>query len=47
MTSAKPKSAYGWYRTSVTVTFTIADGGAHHHVPLVLSPWSYTTYRGS
>jgi 5-hydroxyisourate hydrolase len=35
------------YYPSVTVTFTIADGGAHHHVPLVLSPWSYTTYRGS
>ena len=32
---------------SVTVTFRIADGGAHHHVPLLLSPWSYTTYRGS
>jgi 5-hydroxyisourate hydrolase len=35
------------YYPSVTVTFTIGDGGAHHHVPLVLSPWSYTTYRGS
>ena len=32
---------------SVTVTFTIVDGGAHHHVPLLLSPWSYTTYRGT
>ncbi len=32
---------------SVTVTFTIRDGGAHHHVPLLLSPWSYTTYKGS
>jgi 5-hydroxyisourate hydrolase len=32
---------------SVTVTFRVADGGAHHHVPLLLSPWSYTTYRGS
>ena len=32
---------------SVTVTFRITDGGAHHHVPLLLSPWSYTTYRGS
>ena len=32
---------------SVTVTFTLADGGAHHHIPLLLSPWSYTTYRGS
>lgn len=32
---------------SVTVTFTVTDGRAHHHVPLLLSPWSYTTYRGS
>ena len=32
---------------SVTVTFSIHDGGAHHHVPLLLSPHSYTTYRGS
>jgi 5-hydroxyisourate hydrolase len=32
---------------SVSVTFRVADGGAHHHVPLLLSPWSYTTYRGS
>jgi 5-hydroxyisourate hydrolase len=31
----------------VTVTFSIRDGGAHHHVPLLLSPYSYTTYRGS
>jgi 5-hydroxyisourate hydrolase len=32
---------------SVTVTIRVADGGAHHHVPLLLSPYSYTTYRGS
>lgn len=32
---------------SVTVTFRVADGAAHHHVPLLLSPWSYTTYKGS
>ena len=32
---------------SITVTFTIRDGGAHHHVPLLLSPHSYTTYRGT
>lgn len=33
----------------VTVTFTVADtdGEAHHHVPLLLSPYSYSTYRGS
>ncbi|MBE3558344.1 MAG: hydroxyisourate hydrolase [Ktedonobacteraceae bacterium] len=31
----------------VPVRFTIADPGAHYHVPLLVSPWSYTTYRGS
>jgi 5-hydroxyisourate hydrolase len=31
----------------VLVTFRINDGAAKHHVPLLLSPWSYTTYRGS
>jgi len=31
----------------VPVRFSIADPGAHYHVPLLVSPWSYTTYRGS
>ena len=31
----------------VTVTFTIVDAAAHHHVPLLLSPYAYSTYRGS
>ncbi|MDX6319229.1 MAG: 5-hydroxyisourate hydrolase [Nocardioidaceae bacterium] len=31
----------------VTVTFEIADPAAHHHVPLLLSPFAYSTYRGS
>ena len=31
----------------VTVTFTVADGGEHYHVPLLLSPFGYATYRGS
>ncbi|KAH9883267.1 Hydroxyisourate hydrolase [Xylariomycetidae sp. FL2044] len=30
----------------VTVTFTVHKG-QHYHVPLLLSPYSYTTYRGS
>ena len=30
----------------VTVTFTITDE-RHHHVPLLLSPFAYSTYRGS
>jgi 5-hydroxyisourate hydrolase len=31
----------------VPVRFGIADAGAHYHVPLLLSPFGYTTYRGS
>lgn len=31
----------------VTVSFSVTDGGAHHHVPLLISPYAYSTYRGS
>ena len=31
----------------VTLDFGIADSAAHYHVPLLVSPWSYSTYRGS
>jgi len=31
----------------VVLRFTVGDAGAHYHVPLLVSPWSYTTYRGS
>ena len=31
----------------VPVRFTIADPAAHYHVPLLVSPFSYSTYRGS
>jgi 5-hydroxyisourate hydrolase len=31
----------------VAIDFGIADPGAHYHVPLLVSPWSYSTYRGS
>lgn len=31
----------------VSVTFDVRDPGQHYHVPLLLSPWGYTTYRGS
>ena len=32
---------------TVAVHFTVAAGQSHYHVPLLLSPYSYTTYRGS
>ena len=31
----------------VPVVFEIQDGVTHHHIPLLLSPFGYTTYRGS
>ena len=31
----------------VPIRFRIADPDAHYHVPLLVSPWAYTTYRGS
>ena len=31
----------------VPLRFGIADAGGHYHVPLLASPWSYSTYRGS
>lgn len=31
----------------VVVTVRVQDPAAHHHVPLLLSPFAYTTYRGS
>jgi len=31
----------------VPVRFGIADPRSHYHVPLLVSPWSYSTYRGS
>jgi 5-hydroxyisourate hydrolase len=31
----------------VTIAFGVADPGQNYHVPLVVTPWSYSTYRGS
>lgn len=31
----------------VTVTFTVTSAAEHYHVPLLLSPFGYSTYRGS
>jgi 5-hydroxyisourate hydrolase len=31
----------------VTIDFELADASAHYHVPLLLSPFAYSTYRGS
>jgi 5-hydroxyisourate hydrolase len=31
----------------VTIAFGVADAAQNYHVPLVVTPWSYSTYRGS
>ena len=31
----------------VPIDFGIADANGHYHVPLLVSPWAYSTYRGS
>ena len=31
----------------VSITFAVLDPDQHHHVPLLVSPWAYSTYRGS
>lgn len=31
----------------VPLRFTVSDAKAHYHVPLLVTPWSYSTYRGS
>jgi 5-hydroxyisourate hydrolase len=31
----------------VPIRFGVADANGHYHVPLLVSPWAYSTYRGS
>ncbi|MEM1097403.1 MAG: hydroxyisourate hydrolase [Planctomycetota bacterium] len=37
----------GAFLDVVPVAFVIADADRHYHVPLLVTPWSYSTYRGS
>jgi 5-hydroxyisourate hydrolase len=37
----------GGFYPLVTVVCEIADPAAHYHVPLLISPYGYSTYRGS
>jgi 5-hydroxyisourate hydrolase len=39
-------AANGFY-PYVSIVFTVEAGAEHYHVPLLLSPYGYTTYRGS
>lgn len=40
-------AAHSAFFPEVCVTFTVTDSEEHHHVPLLLSPFAYSTYRGS
>jgi 5-hydroxyisourate hydrolase len=31
----------------VSIDFVVRDAASHYHVPLLLSPYGYSTYRGS
>jgi 5-hydroxyisourate hydrolase len=50
---ANPAAAPAAERTAVPflgvvpIRFGIADAGASYHVPLLVTPWAYSTYRGS
>ncbi|KAB2845788.1 MAG: 2-oxo-4-hydroxy-4-carboxy-5-ureidoimidazoline decarboxylase [Hyphomicrobiaceae bacterium] len=35
------------FLATIPIEFAIADAAAHYHVPLLVSPWSFSTYRGS
>ncbi len=39
--------AGGAFFPKVDITFQVDDAGQHYHVPLLLSPYGYSTYRGS
>ena len=36
-----------YFYPTVEITFRVEPGGGHYHVPLLLSPFGYSTYRGS
>jgi len=40
------RNAQGFY-PQVAIVFEVRNSGQHHHVPLLLSPFGYSTYRGS
>jgi 5-hydroxyisourate hydrolase len=44
---AKPDSTSKPFLNLVPIRFTIEDAGENFHVPLLVTPWSYSTYRGS
>lgn len=35
------------FYNEIPVVFELSDPSSHHHIPLLLSPYGYSTYRGS
>src|SRR5438874_709120 len=40
-------AAYSTFYPEVSVVFTVRDVDSHHHVPLLLAPFGYSTYKGT
>ncbi len=45
--SSSSSSSLSPFFPEITITFLVTDPSAHYHVPLLLSPFGYSTYRGS
>lgn len=45
--SNSPQIATPPFLGEVPIRFSVGDEAGHYHVPLLVSPWSYSTYRGS
>lgn len=41
------KDARETFFSNINIDFVVTDTSRHHHVPLLLSPFSFSTYRGS
>ena len=45
--TAYPDATARPFFPEITVTFSVADAAGHYHVPIVVSPYGYSTYRGN
>jgi hydroxyisourate hydrolase len=43
----RDRKVEGEFLDAVPIRFTITDAAAGYHVPLLVTPWGYSTYRGS
>jgi 5-hydroxyisourate hydrolase len=41
------RAGHAVFYPTVSVDFRVTESGSHYHVPLLLSPFGYSTYRGS